>query len=88
MNDLHQSIQQKPDKQTKVSTTDNGKLTDKHLKCGSLKGRIPYYSQTLRCWFYLKPGVSFAEIEQIYINAQSSYSMKDKNAIKGESDAI
>ena len=84
MNELKLSVTKKPDKRIKADTTDNGKLTEKHLKCGSLKGRKPYYSKELRCTFYLKPGISFDEVERKYIEAQSTSISRVKNEVKAD----
>jgi len=57
---------QKPEKQVKISTKDNGRLSEKHLKMGRTKDKVAYYSEKLRCWFFLKPGKDFAETEERY----------------------
>ena len=81
MNTLHDSPIDKG-KKTKINTKDNGKLTERHTKYGSLKGRIRYYSKELRCYFFLKPGVDFNEVEQNYIRPQVQTTAKVKNDIK------
>lgn len=45
----------------------NERLTASNVDCGSLKGKTAHYSQELRCWFYIKEGVDFEEVEQRYI---------------------
>lgn len=60
----------------KVVKDDNTKqkpLTERQKKCGSLKDRDKYWSEKLRCWFYIKKGNDFEEIEKRYLESQLSY---------------
>lgn len=56
-------------KPLKRSSFRNGSdLTDAQKKCGSLKGKIKYYSEQLRCYFYVNEGIDPLEVEQKYLN--------------------
>ena len=67
------SVVTREGKPIKNSAFDNGaKLTDEQRKRGNLKGRVKYWSEQLRCFFYLKPNVDFAEVEQRYIDYRNN----------------
>jgi hypothetical protein len=70
------------DKRHKPNTYDNGKLTEAHLKCGSLKGKIAHWSNELRCWMFLKPGTDFLETEQRYIEQKRAFIISAKKDMK------
>ena len=78
MNDLKKSVKNVPDKKIKQDSFEKLSLTEKQLKCGSLRGKVRYYSERLRCYFFLKPGVSFEETEQKYIEANMMLSKSAK----------
>lgn len=58
-------------KRKDTNERNGGKLTDKQLRAGSLKGRTSYYSKDLKCTFYVKKGVDPLEVEQRYINERA-----------------
>lgn len=56
----------------KALTTQNAKpLSEEQRKMGSLKGRVQYYSEQLKCYFFLKKNEDFAEVEQRYLESKS-----------------
>lgn len=75
---------QPTDKRHKANRNDNGKLTEAHLKCGSLKGRTAHWSKELRCWMFLKAGAEFAEVEQRYIDQAKAFIITVKKSLKSE----
>lgn len=72
------------DKRHKPNGNENGKLTEAHLKCGSLRGKKGHWSQELRCWMFLKPDVDFTEAEQRYIEQQNQFALSLKKTLKSE----
>ena len=61
----------KEGKERKVGLFDKSELlTQQQKKRGSLKGKIRYYSEALKCYFYLKPGIDFENIEKKYLERE------------------
>ena len=61
----------KEGKERKVGLFDKSEqLTPRQKKRGSLKGKVRYYSEALKCYFYLKPGIDFEMIEKKYLERE------------------
>lgn len=77
-----QATQTNLHKNKKVSPFDSGKLTEAHLKCGSLRGKTAHWSKELRCWIFLKPDKNFSEVEQKYIDQEKAFIITVKKDMK------
>lgn len=61
----------KEGKERKVGLFDKGEqLTPRQKKLGSLKGKVKHYSEALKCYFYIKPGIDFEMIEKKYLERE------------------
>lgn len=61
----------KEGKERKVGLFDKvEQLTQRQKKRGSLKGKVKHYSEALKCYFYIKPGIDFEMIEKKYLERE------------------
>lgn len=61
----------KEGKERKVGLFDKSeRLTPQQKRRGSLKGKVRYYSEALKCYFYLKPNIDFGTIERKYLERE------------------